>query len=178
MIAYYTSCKPTMEVILHFRVKSQLRPVRLAARFKHVQLTCSLDVQLHNPAQAFGSTSDRCRSCICSGINNYEHGCWMLQLFMEPGNAGFVGKTVLKKPLWQTQSLFRRPSIVMETIEYPIPLIVKMMVMEFKHVQKRFRIVMKHLSHPVPNICRSQISSLETQKLCLLNFLINLNNCN
>lgn len=106
----------------------------------------------------------------CPGLRfHYEH--WMLHAAALHGTRKCRiswKKTVLKKPLWRT--LIRRPSVFivlcrsMETFEYPISSIVKMMVMEFKHCSKRLRIVMKHLSHPVPNIFQSQISTLETPK--------------
>ena len=70
-----------------FKVKSQLQPVRLAAR-RGCQLTCSLDVQLHNPAQAFCSTS-------VPLLHILRQQLWMLQLCMEPGNADSLKKTVL-----------------------------------------------------------------------------------
>ena len=81
-----------------FKVKSQLQPVRLAAR-RGCQLTCSLDVQLHNPAQAFCSTS-----VPLLHILRQQLLTWMLQLFTEPGNADSLKKTVLIR---RTPSLLR-----------------------------------------------------------------------
>lgn len=57
----------------------------------------------------------------------------------------------------------------MKTIEYQITSIVTVLMMEFTHVQERLRIVMEHLSHPVLNIFQSQVPSLKTKKVCLLN---------
>ena len=85
---------------------------------------------------------------------------------------------------WQRRGAVEGQSILislclsMKANEYPISSIVMMMmmmmmttVMEFKHVQNRLRIVLKQLSHSVPNIFQSQVSSLETKKLCLLNLV-------
>ena len=100
-----------------FKVKSQLQPVRLAARrgcqlFSSFWLLradwqvkgapiqpCSADMQ-SGYVWMFSCTTlprpsvpHRCRSCIFSGNNTYL--TWMLQLFMEPGNADSLRKRYL-----------------------------------------------------------------------------------